>query len=203
MAKKDPKIDAYIAKSTDFAKPVLNHLRGLVHEECPEVEETMKWGFPHFMYKGILCSMAAFKAHCAFGFWKWSLILGKEYRGSNDGEGMGQFGRITSISDLPPKKVLLGYLKEAVRLNDVGAKPPNRTPMKPRRELVVPDYFTLALQKNKKAAAAFEDFSPSHKREYVEWVTEAKRDETRNERLETAIKWMAAGKSRYWKYANC
>lgn len=201
MATRDPRIDAYIAKSADFAKPILVQIREVVHAACPDVEETMKWSFPHFMYKGMLCSMAAFKEHCALGFWKGSLILGKEPGGSE--QGMGHFGRITKVDELPSRKVLSGYIKQAMKLNDDGVKNPARAKPKKPRELVVPDDLTKALQKNKAARATFEKFSPSHKREYVEWITEAKTEATRLRRLETAIEWMAEGKPRNWKYMNC
>lgn len=204
MGTKDPRIDAYIAKSADFAKPILNHIRKLVHATCPEVEETMKWSFPHFMHKGILCSMASFKNHCAFGFWKGALIFGKDQgAGNNGGDAMGQFGRITAISDLPKKDVLIGYIKKAVRLNDAGTRLPSKPRSKEKKELVVPDYVMAALKKNKKALTTFENFSYSYKKEYVEWITEAKGEETRNKRLTTAIAWMAEGKPRHWKYIKC
>src|SRR4051812_14802244 len=164
MGTRDARVDAYIAKSADFARPILTHLREVVHAACPDVEETMKWSFPHFQYKGMLCSMAAFKEHCAFGFWKGALVVGK-----GDGEaekGMGQFGRIAGLSDLPTKKVLTGYIKEAMRLNDEGVKSPSRSKPKPKtpREVVVPDDLARALKANKKAGATFEGFSPSHRR---------------------------------------
>ncbi len=201
MGTRDDRVDAYIAKSAGFARPILTHLREVVHAACPEVEETMKWSFPHFMYKGILCSMAAFKEHCSFGFWKSSLIVEK---GSNDVEnGMGQFGRITALRELPSKKTLSGYIKQAMKLNLDGVKSPTRSKPKVPREVVVPDDLRIALQKNKKALATFEKLPPSHKREYIEWITEAKTDTTRNRRLDTAIEWMAEGKPRNWKYMNC
>ncbi len=168
---------------------------------CPDVEETMKWSFPNFMYKGILCSMAAFKEHCAFGLWKGSLVLNKE--GDYTKDGMGHLGRITKLSDLPSKKVLTGYIKEGMKLNDAGVKSPTRSKPKQSKEVVVPQELTSALGKNKKALAAFEKFSPSHKREYIQWITEAKTEATRTRRLETAIEWMAEGKPRNWKYMNC
>ncbi len=202
MATKNPRVDAYIAKSANFARPILTHLRKLVHAACPAVEERMKWSFPHFDYKGMLCSMAAFTKHCAFGFWKGELIVGKGPGGAQ-GEGMGHFGRITALSNLPPDKVLLGYIQEAVRLNDEGIKKPAPIKPKVKKELVVPEDLTAALKRNKKALATFKQFSPSHKWEYVEWITEAKRDETRTQRLATAVQWMAEGKSRNWKYAKC
>ena len=198
MPKKDARVDAYIAKAEDFAKPILKHLRKLIHEGCPEVEETIKWQFPSFMYKGILCGMAAFKQHCTFGFWKGDLFLGKEQQ---DGA-MGSFGRLTKVSDLPKDSVMLGYVKEAVRINDAGVKRP-RPARSAKKELVIPNYFQQAVRKNRKALETFENFSYSHKKEYVEWVTEAKRDETREQRLAMTIQWLAQGRSRNWKYENC
>jgi len=204
MAKKDSRVDACIAKAAPFAQPILKHIRKLVHAGCPEVEETIKWQFPSFMYKGMLCGMAAFKNHCTFGFWKHELIFGKEKLVANgDERGMGQFGRITSLSDLPEDNVLLGYIKEAVRLNDEGVKVPSRAKPKKKMPLVVPDYFMKELKKNKKALAVFEGFSYSHKKEYTEWITEAKAEATRKRRIDTAIQWMTEGKARNWKYMNC
>jgi uncharacterized protein YdeI (YjbR/CyaY-like superfamily) len=201
MGKKIPRVDEYIAKSADFAKPILNHLRELVHEACPEVEEEWKWSFPHFSYKGMFCSMAAFKEHCAFGFWKSSLIVDKN--GQNIEKAMGQFGRLTKLSDLPPKKVMIEYIKLAKKLNDDGVKSPTRAKPKAPRELVVPDDLAKALKRNKAAQATFDNFSPSNKREYVDWITEAKAEATRLRRLEQAVEWMAEGKTRNWKYMNC
>jgi uncharacterized protein YdeI (YjbR/CyaY-like superfamily) len=201
MGTRDARIDAYIARSADFARPILTYLRDVVHAACPDVEETMKWSFPHFMYKGMLCSMAAFKEHCSFGFWKGSLIVANK---SGDGEkGMGQFGRITELADLPPRKILTGYIKEARKLNEAGVKVPAMSKPKTRQELKIPDDVASALRRNKRAQASFENFSPSHKREYVAWITEAKTEATRARRLETAIEWMAEGKPRNWKYMNC
>jgi uncharacterized protein YdeI (YjbR/CyaY-like superfamily) len=197
MSKKDPRVDAYIAKSADFAKPILSHIRQLVHAACPEAQETVKWQMPHFEHKGVICGMAAFKQHCALFFWKSSLVFGKD---PARGKGMGQFGRITSFDDLPGDKILTGYIKKAVELNEAGVKSPARAKSKTKKEVVVPDYFLAALKKNKKVLAAFENFSPSHKREYVEWLTGAKREETRAKRLQTAIEWLAQGKSLNWKY---
>jgi uncharacterized protein YdeI (YjbR/CyaY-like superfamily) len=202
MPTTDPRIDAYIAKSAPFARPILKHLRGLVHAACPDVVETMKWSFPHFDYKGMMCSMAAFKEHCAFGFWKGALILPKSDQPAEEGMGMGQFGRITSIDDLPNKKVLTGYIKQAMKLNDEGVKQP-KAPKKEKAPLTVPAYFKAALKKNKNAQAHFDNFSPSKQREYVEWITEAKQEATRDKRLAQAIEWIAEGKARNWKYENC
>ena len=199
MGTRDPRIDAYIAKSADFAQPILEHIRDVVHAACPTVEETMKWSFPHFMYNGMLCSMASFKQHCSFGFWKGALIFGSE----RDREAMGQFGRITKLSDLPSKKELMAYVKKAMALNDEGAKVPKvRKPDLPRRVVPAepPSDLAAALKKNAKARATFEGFPPSHRREYIEWITEAKRDETRQKRLAQTIEWLAEGKQRNWKY---
>jgi|SRR5436190_12831890 len=198
MPKTDPRIDAYIANATDFAKPILKHLRKLVHQACPEVEETIKWSFVSFMYKGMLCGLASFKNHCTFGFWKSKLVVGDN--GKDDA--MGSFGRITKLSDLPSDAVIVGYIKKAMKLNEEGIKVP-RPARAAKKELIVPDYFLAAVKKNRKALAAFENFSYSHKKEYVEWVTEAKREETRAQRLATTVQWLSQGKSRHWKYANC
>ena len=201
MPKTDKRIDAYIAKAAPFAKPILKHLRSLVHEACPGAEETVKWSFPHFVYNNeILCSMASFKEHCAFTFWKASLM--KDPKGLltvMNKTAMGHFGRITSLDDLPSDKTLIAYLKEAAKLNEEGIKV-ERKAAAPRKDLEIPAYFTSALSKNKKALKTFETFSPSNRKDYVEWVTEAKTDATRDKRLETAIEWMAEGKTRHWKY---
>jgi uncharacterized protein YdeI (YjbR/CyaY-like superfamily) len=201
MATKDPRVDAYIAKSADFAKPILAHVRKLAHAAFPGIEETLKWGMPHFLHKGILFGMAGFKQHCTLHFWNGKMVLGDNIRNPNEG-GMGQFGRITALSDLPGEKVLIRYIKKAVELNEAGIKKAPRK-SKPKKRLVVPGYFAVALKKNKKALIAFENFSYSHKKEYLDWITEAKREETRAKRMETAILWLAKGKSRNWKYMNC
>jgi len=199
MAKKDARIDAYIRESADFAKPILRHLRELVHKTCPDVEETMKWSFPHFDYKGIMCSMAAFKQHCAFGFWKTTLMKDAEKMLNNRSEAMGSLGKITSLKDLPADKIIMGYIKEAMKLNEGDVKIVKPKPAG-KKELVVPKYFTDAVKKNEKAFATFEGFSYSNKKEYIDWITEAKTEETRKKRLIQATEWMAEGKIRNWKY---
>jgi len=195
MPKKDPRIDAYIARSADFARPILAHLRALVHEGCPDVVETIKWGSPSFEHHGILCGMAAFKEHCAFGFWNRALKISN----AKADAAMGQFGRITSLADLPKDKVLLGYVKEAARLNEAGEK---LGPMarKAREPLPVPKALTAALEKKPGALAKFEAFSPSQRRDYSEWILEAKTEATREKRLSTAVEWIGQGKPRMWKY---
>jgi len=201
MPKKDPRVDAYIAGAPDFAKPILTHIRAVVHAACPEVEETLKWRMPSFLYRGILCGMAAFKQHCTFGFWKGALIV--DANGRRADEAMGQFGRLTSVKDLPAKKVLSAYIHKAMELNESGVTSPKPKKAKAKKELAVPPDLAAALKKNAKARATFEGFSPSHKREYIEWITEAKREETREKRLATTIEWLTAGKPRNWKYMNC
>jgi uncharacterized protein YdeI (YjbR/CyaY-like superfamily) len=201
MPTKDPRIDLYISKSADFAKPILLHLRKLVHIACPDVQETIKWSFASFDYKGPMCSMAAFKQHCAFGFWKASLMKDNTLTKNAESESaMGHYGKITSLKDLPPDKKIIAHIKEAMILNEKDIKLPSRKAATVKKEIIVPDYFLKQLKKNNKAFTTFESFSPSHKREYVEWITEAKTDETKNRRMETAIEWMSEGKSRNWKY---
>lgn len=201
MPTKDPRIDLYIYNAADFARPILLHLRELVHVACPEVRETIKWSFASFDYKGPMCSMASFKQHCAFGFWKASLMKDKTLTKNAESESaMGHYGKITSLKDLPSDKKIIAHIKEAMMLNEKGIKLPPKKVTTAKKEVVVPDYFLKQLKKNKKAFATFENFSPSHKREYIEWITEAKTDETKNRRMETAIEWMSVGKSRNWKY---
>jgi len=199
--KKDKRVDAYIAKSQPFAQPILIHFRKVVHTACPEGEETIKWGFPHFDYKGIMCAIAAFKKHCAIGFWKGSRLVDTgDHLQQLNRDAMGHLGRITSLADLPPDKVLSGFIKQAMKLNDDGVKVHVRPKNKVKEPLVVPAFLKAALKKNKKASATFENFAYSHKKEYIEWLNEAKTDETRDKRLATALEWMAEGKSRNWKY---
>jgi len=200
MGTRDPRVDAYIDASADFARPILEYLREVVHAACPRVEETMKWSFPHFMYEGMLCGMGSFKQHCTLGFWKGSLVFEE---GDAKQGAMGQLGRITSLSDLPSRTALTRYIKRAMKLNEQGVPSPSRSKPKAKRPaLAVPDDLSAALKKNAKARATFEGLSPSHRREYVEWITEAKREETRQRRLATALEWMAEGKTRNWKYAR-
>ena len=197
MGKKDPRVDEYIDKAAPFAQPILKQIRAVVHQACPDVEETLKWSMPSFTYKGMLCGMAAFKEHASLGFWKSKLILTPDGRQAD--EAMGQFGRLSSVKDLPPKKTLAGYIRKAMELNEGGVKVPRAVKAK-KPPAKLPADLKSALSKNKKAMAIYEAFSPSHKREYVEWITEAKTDATRSKRVATAVEWMAAGKTRMWKY---
>jgi uncharacterized protein YdeI (YjbR/CyaY-like superfamily) len=195
MGVKDPRVDAYIAGAAQFARPILREIRRRVHAANPDVVETLKWSAPHFEYAGKLyCGMSAFKQHCAFGFWH---PLMRERDRSL--EGMGQFGKITSLADLPAAREFAKLARRAKGLTDTGAKAPPR-PKVAKKPVVVPADFRAALAKNRKAATTFVDFSPSHRREYIEWITEAKRAETRQARIEQAIAQLAEGKSRHWKY---
>jgi uncharacterized protein YdeI (YjbR/CyaY-like superfamily) len=203
MSARDPRVDAYIAKSAAFAQPILSCLRDLVHEACPEVEETLKWGAPSFMHAGgILCFMAAFKQHASFGFWKHALVLGEDV----PREGMGSLGKLTRLDDLPPKKQLLAWIRKAALLNAQGARTPAvRKAGRPKPQPDVPPELAaaLAMRKHARARAVFEAFPPGHRREYIEWIAEAKREETRARRLAQALEWMSEGKPRNWKYMRC
>ncbi|MBS1667579.1 MAG: YdeI/OmpD-associated family protein [Bacteroidetes bacterium] len=199
MPNTDKRIGAYISQSADFAKPILNHFRSLVHKTCPEVEETMKWSFPHFDYKGMMCSMAAFKQHCAFNFWKAALLKDGKKLLENREEAMGSFGRITSLKDLPSDKIIIGYIKEAMLLNEKNLKV-QKPKVANNKELMVPQYLSDSFKKNKKALSTFENFSTSNKKEYINWITEAKTEETRKKRLAQAVEWMEEGKIKNWKY---
>jgi uncharacterized protein YdeI (YjbR/CyaY-like superfamily) len=200
MERFDPRIDAYIDKAADFAKPILNHIRTLVHQASPDVSETIKWGFPHFDYKGTICSMAAFKQHCAFGFWKSKLpsdphnILQKE-----TSEAMGQLGKLKSISDLPENEVLMSYILEAIDLNERAVKI-TKKPIDYLPNVNAPQYFSDILSQHPPAKLAFDTFSNYHRREYIQWIEEAKTEATRNKRIAQAIEWLTEGKKRHWKY---
>lgn len=196
---RDPRVDAYLARSAPFAQPILAHLRALVHRACPNVVETIKWSNPFFEHHGTLCFMSEFKQHCGFGFWHREMAAKISPQPSD--KAMGNFGRITTLADLPPDRTLLRYLKTAITLNETRVPAPGRTKSATSRpEAEVPPALTAALARNRAAAAAFAAFSPSHRREYCEWISEAKRDETRDERVATALAWLSEGKSRNWKY---
>jgi uncharacterized protein YdeI (YjbR/CyaY-like superfamily) len=190
----------YIQKAARFAKPILNHIREVVHSASPLITETIKWGMPFFEYKGSICQMAAFKQHCAFGFWKASLL--DDPQGLlKKGEAGGSFGRIITIDDLPSDEAIIHFVLQAMKNNESGKKAPvvKKAPAE-KKELVVPDYFAALLDEHPKAKETFEKFSYSHKKEYLEWIIEAKTDATRQKRLDTTIDWLIEGKSRMWKY---
>jgi uncharacterized protein YdeI (YjbR/CyaY-like superfamily) len=196
----DPRIDAYIERAAPFAQPILRHARELVHEACPDVEESIKWGMPTFIHAGgILCGMAAFKQHASFGFWKHALVVGE----GEPRDGMGSYGRLTSLKDLPSKKTLIAHVRKAMKLNQDGVKAPAARKSAPKSAPETPADLAGALKTNKAAKATFDGFPPSCKREYIEWITEAKREETRAKRLAQTVEWLAEGKRRNWKYENC
>jgi uncharacterized protein YdeI (YjbR/CyaY-like superfamily) len=197
---KDKRVDTYIAKSANFARPVLQHLRSLVHEACPDVEETIKWGFPNFSYKGMLCSMASFKLHCAFTFWKGALMKDAGELIKNNKSAMGHLGKISSLKDLPPDKKIISMIKEAVNLNENNIKLPAKRKTISNKEIEIPAGLQKELKKNKDASTVFNNFSPSHRREYIEWITEAKTEATKMKRIATTIEWIKEGKPRNWKY---
>lgn len=195
MGTRDAKVDAYIAKAQPFAREILSHIREVVHAACPDCVEAMKWSMPFFTYKGaLLCNMAAFKAHASFGFWLGNQVLG----GDKADEGMGQFGKLTSVKDLPSKAVLTKYVKKAMALIDAGATQAKKFSV--ARRVSVPPELAQALQRHPEAKAAFDAFSASHRREYAEWITEARKPETKERRVQQALEMLAEGKSRNWKY---
>ncbi len=204
MPSADKRIDAYIAKSKEFAQPILTHFRALIHKTCPDVEETVKWGMPFFTYEGDnLCMMAAFKEHCVLGFWKAKLMSNKKLMENASSEAaMGHLGKIMSMKDLPPNKELVADIKEAMKLNEDGIKLPSNKKVseEKKKALKTPAYLTAALKRNKKAWAVFDAFAYSHKKEYIQWIEEAKTEATREKRIAQAIEWISEGKGRNWKY---
>jgi uncharacterized protein YdeI (YjbR/CyaY-like superfamily) len=197
--KTDPRIDAYIAGAQPFAQPILNHVRERVHAAAPDAQETLKWSAPSFTVDGkILLMMAAFKAHAALNFWR-----GQELRGeASSGDAMGQFGRLTSITDLPPDEELDRLIREAAELA-TSASRPRRTKHDPKPPAAMHPAFRSALARAPRAKATLDGLPPSARRDYVEWISEAKQDATRQRRIATAIEWLSEGKKRHWKYENC
>lgn len=200
----DPRIDAYIEKSAPFAVPILQHLRGVIHEAVPQVTEDIKWSRPFFLYDNkILCNLSAFKAHCTFGIWNTEVASVIKASGRDSSEAMGTFGRIASLADLPPAKEIAKLLQQAAKDLDAGIHHPlkaMRSVKPPKVEVVPPPDFLATLSRNKPAQKVYESFAPSHRREYLEWITEAKREETREKRIAQAVEWIAEGKQRNWKY---
>jgi uncharacterized protein YdeI (YjbR/CyaY-like superfamily) len=202
MEQYDHRIDEYTGKKPAFAQPILNHIRGLMHAVSPQITETIKWGHPFFEYKGTFANMAAFKEHCVFGFWNSSALVDKHGAMLRDEEkeSAGNFGRITKLSDLPDDEILKDFILQAIALKDSNYKPAAKKAATPKAPIEMPDYFAAALAGNQKTLAIFHDFSASCKREYLEWLTEAKTEATRQKRLETALEWIGEGKTRNWKY---
>ena len=210
MPSPNPKVDAYIAKSAPFAQPILNHLRELIHKACPDAQEEMKWSRPFFLHDGqILCNISAFKEHCSFGFWGAEMAKELAQDGVIQDGGMGSLGKITSLKDLPSDKQMLAYIRQAAKHIGEG-KGENRivaarrvAKPAPKADAQIPPEFAAALAKSKAAKAVFAAFSPSCKREYIEWIADAKKAETRDRRITQAVEWIAEGKQRNWKYQNC
>lgn len=198
----EKKVDEYIAKSEDFAQPILEHWRQLVHDTCPDVVEAIKWGIPHFDYKGdFMCVMASYKNHCSFSFIKAELMTDPRLNESKDLKPVQRFlGKITKLSELPADKEFIKMIKEAMVLNEKGIKVAAAPKSDKPKMIEMPDYFSKELAKNKKANAVFDEKSASFRKDYIVWITEAKTDATRQKRMEEAIGWIAEGKGRFWKY---
>lgn len=198
---RDDRVDAYIENAAPFAQPILRHLRALMHAACPDAVETIKWGAPAYEYQGILAVMAAMKHHAVFNLWKGELIPDVQAMyGHRAGEAMGTFGKITRLADLPPDEKIIAWIREAMDLNERGVKLPQRSRPGQKREVDTPEDLRSALESHEAARLTYEGLTPSKKREYVEWLTDAKTIGTRQKRLTQAIAWMAEGKSRNWKY---
>ena len=196
----DPRIDAYIDRAAPFAQPILRHLRALVHQACPQVEESLKWGAPSFGHAGaILCQMAAFKQHASFGYWNHAQVMGADAARS----GMGSYGKLSALDDLPDDATMLAHLGKAVALNEAGVKTPARRKAAPVPAPEVPEDLLQALRANPRARVVFDGLPPGARRDYVDWIVEAKREATRAKRLAQAVEWLAEGKRRHWKYEAC
>ena len=194
----DPRVDAYIARQAEFARPILTELRRRLHAACPDLNETLRWSMPSFDHKGkIVAQMAAFKAHATFGFWQREGTPTEKQH-----EAMGQLGRLVSVDELPDEATFAGWVRAAVeRIEDPVA--PKRPRAAPKGEAEVPPELAEALADDDRAAATFNGFPPSCRREYCEWIAEAKRAETRARRVAEAIGWLREGKRRNWKYEAC
>lgn len=197
----NPKVDEYIAYSEDFAKPILEHLRQIIHDTCPDVEEVIKWSIPHFDYRGdMMCILASSKKHISFSLYKAALMADpKIVESVKAGQKMGYMDKIKSLSELPSVEVLTGYIKEAMLLNEKGVKI-SRPKTETVSEIEVPDYFMEKLVANPQALQVFESKSPSFRKDYLVWITDAKTEATRQKRMEESLEWLSEGKSRFWKY---
>ncbi|MEP6563824.1 MAG: DUF1801 domain-containing protein [Mesorhizobium sp.] len=199
----NPKVDAYAGQAEDFARPILAHLRGLIHATCPEVVEEIKWGIPHFDYRGeMMCIFAAYNNHCSFSFWKDSLMADARLRRNAELAAAKRFmGNLTSLADLPADAELTAWIKEAMSLNDRGVKLPPRKSKDPK-EVEIPAAFAAALAAKPEIKAIFDSKSASFQKEYNIWIGEAKTDGTRVKRIEESLSWIIEGKGRFWKYAK-
>ena len=198
----NPHVDAYLANAADFARPILAHLRGLIHDNCPEVVEEIKWSIPHFDYRGeILCILTAHSNHCSFTFWKQSIMNDPRLRENKSLKANKRFlGKLTSLSDLPPDSEMVAFIREAMSLNEQGIKLPPRAPGKPKEAVAMPKALLDALDANPAAKAVFDGKSESFRKEYIVWIADAKTESTRQRRLDDALAWIAEGKGRFWKY---
>lgn len=203
MGKKSPLVDTYIEEAAPFAKPILKKLRTLFHKASPKLEESIKWGHVSFEYKGIVGGFAAFKQHVSWGMWKASLLDDPKGAMNNEGGSSMAGGKFADVGDLPDDDYIVGLIRQAIELNEKGVKVPSRSNPKPKAAIPMPKPFAAALSKAPKAKTFFEELAPSCKREYLEWITEAKRDETRDKRITQAIEWLSEGKKRNWKYEKC
>lgn len=203
MKKFNSDVDTYISKAEDFSKPILKHWRQIVHDTCPDVDEAIKWGIPHFDYKGdFMCVMASYKNHCSFSFIKAELMNDKRLKDNKNLKPIQRFlGKIKTLSDLPTDNEFIGFLKEAMELNEKGIKVAPKKSVKPK-VVETPDYFTEKLEANPKAKEIFETKSNSFRKNYLIWITDAKTESTRNKRIEQSLEWIAEGKDRFWQYAK-
>ena len=202
----NPKVDAYIAKTQPFAQPILTHVREIVHKACPDVDEEIKWSMPFFVLNGIVLGhMAAFKQHCAIGFWGPEMHAVLKEDGLLSENGMGSLGKVSNLKDLPSDKKLLDYYRQAAGLVASGQRTKSlvRPKKAPKAAPEIPAELVAKLKKNKVAAKVFAGFSASCQREYTDWIAEAKRPETKEKRVAKAVEWIAEGKQRNWKYQNC
>jgi len=201
MTKPNPEVDAYIAKSADFAKPILEYLRNLIHDTCPDVEEFIKWGIPHLDYRGdMMCILASSSKHCSFSLYKAELMSDPKLLESvKNGQKMGYMDKIKAFSDLPSEETLVAYIKEAMMLNEKGIKKAKPVSDKPK-VLEVPDYFAEKLAAHPKAKEIFETKSASFRKDYLVWIIDAKTEATRQKRMDESIEWISEGKGRFWQY---
>lgn len=200
---KNTDIDKYITEATDFAQPILNHLRQLIFTADPEMEEAIKWRQPCYSQNGLVCAMAAFKQHVNFTFFEGKHLIDKHgVFGDSNNQNLSAF-KLKSIDELPADNILISYIQQAIAYNQSAEKPKKTKAKKDKAELIIPRELAEALAQNTKASEHFDNFSYSKQNDYIEWISSAKRDTTRQKRLATAIEWISEGKGRNWKYENC
>jgi uncharacterized protein YdeI (YjbR/CyaY-like superfamily) len=196
---RDARIDAYMEKAQPFARPILAKVRERAHAAVPGIEESIKWGMPAYLTGGKLVLItAAFKVHAALNFWR-----GQELESTHGAVGaMGQFGRIRSLEELPDDAELDRLIREAAELA-ATAPAPRKTKHEPKPAPELHPEFAAALARVPKAKAALDGFPPSARRDYLEWIGEAKQESTRAKRIASAVEWLNEGKKRNWKYEKC